>query len=572
MKIVVFIHFLIIIMIGSVFHLLFGYSMFDIFFKFPLTYGMTPHSANLTENEIPSNRIVVWALDGTRSDIFFETIANGKTPFLKEIVEKRGVYGISHTKVPTETKPDFTAMFSGHFSDASLALKDLYSENVLSDSIFNQSNHAWGIGVDACLFTETAKNMECVPFEGMQDYSDVKAEINNYKVFDTMIDLLNKAKNETNGEEYKNLKKNKLSFLYHLIQTDTIGHLNGPKSERLVNHLAVLDSYFQKFEKTFNDFFQDNKTTFIVTADHGMDDRKAHGDGNPDSTRTPFVIWGSGIRKAIPREKKPEEEDTPSNWNLDKIVRRDISQIDICPLSASLIGINFPLNNLGIIPLDILDISDKIKSKMIFGNLMELFEIYKIKNDAQSKSKVFKPYKPLIDSDKKINDILNEMNNGNYTEAINKTLILINITLEGMNYILHYDRFYLKTIVVIGYILWTLFLFIFIEMKNKDCLNKFYFPNHEENFFITFISILITIALCGYVYIRLGPFTYYLYTIFPCYFFWRILANYKYLKLFFVKDKNFISTIKNLCHFILAFFSFFTLVSIYIYINIFNII
>ena len=166
MKVMEFFHYLIMIIIGSVFHLLFGYSMFDIFFKFPLNYGMTPHSSNLTQNEIPSNRIVIIALDGTRSDIFFETIAQGKSPFLKEIVENRGVYGISHTKVPTETKPDFIAMFSGHFSDASLALKDLYSKKVLSDSIFNESNHAWGIGLDACLFAKVAKKYGMYKFRG----------------------------------------------------------------------------------------------------------------------------------------------------------------------------------------------------------------------------------------------------------------------------------------------------------------------------------------------------------------------------------------------------------------------
>ena len=561
MKVMEFFHYLIMIIIGSVFHLLFGYSMFDIFFKFPLNYGMTPHSSNLTENEIPSNRIVIIALDGTRSDIFFETIAQGKSPFLKEIVENRGVYGISHTKVPTETKPDFIAMFSGHFSDASLALKDLYSKKVLSDSIFNESNHAWGIGLDACLFAKVAKNMECINL-GEQDFGDDSAEKKNYKALDTMIDILNKTKNDTNGAQYKSLIKSKISFLYHLIETDTIGHKDGPKSERLVKHLSKLDSYYQKLEKAFNDFYEDNKTTFIVTSDHGMDDRKAHGDGSPDNTRTPFVIWGAGIRNAIHRDKKPIDEDTPKNWNLDKIVRRDISQIDICPLSAALIGINFPMNSLGIIPLDILNVSNKVKSKMILGNFLELFEIYNIKKDIQSKSIIFKPYQPLIDSEQKINNILNEIKNQNYIEAINKTEFLINITLEGMNYILHYDRIYLKTIVIIGYILWTLYLFIFIEMKNSNCLNKFFFWNSKDNICITIISLLITLILIAYVYIRLGPFTYYLYTIFPCYFFWRILSNINYLKLFVVKENNIYLTIKNISYYIIGFLSFLSLVSI----------
>jgi len=49
-------------------------------------------------------------------------------------------------------------------------------------------------------------------------------------------------------------------------------------------------------------------------------------------------------------------------------------------------------------------------------------------------------------------DILDNINNTKYIEAINKTYILINKTLAGLDYILHYDRFYLKSMIVLGYI------------------------------------------------------------------------------------------------------------------------
>lgn len=254
-----------------IFHLLFAYSMFDIFFKFPLNYGMTPHSSNLSEEEIPSNRIVLFVLDGTRADTFFETIASGKAPFLRNIIDNRGVYGISHTKVPTETKPGFTALCSGHFEDASLALIDLYNGDIMSDSIFNESNYGWGIGVDACMIAGSINNMDCLHFEGMQDYSDVNAEKNDIKVFTTLMELFEKGNKDKNSELYKKLLKNKIAFFNHLIQTDTIGHKDGPKSERLMNHLIEMDSYFQKIENMFHGFYQDNKTTFVITADHGMD-------------------------------------------------------------------------------------------------------------------------------------------------------------------------------------------------------------------------------------------------------------------------------------------------------------
>ena len=276
-----------------------------------------------------------------------------------------------------------------------------------------------------------------------------------------------------------------------------------------MNHLIVLDSYFEKLEKAFYDFYKDNRTTFIITSDHGMDMRRAHGDGNPDCTRTPFLIWGSGIRKSIYREKKPQKEDTPKNWDLDNYVRKDISQIDITPLSAGLIGINFPMNSLGILPLDILDISEKVKSKLLFTNFMELFEIYKIKYDKARKAKIFKPYKPLIDSDIKIKNILDKIDQENYYNAINETQLLINITLKGIDYILHYDRLFLKIIIVIGYILWMLYLFLFIEMKNDNNLKKLFIYDSEEKLFITVVSGIITLALCIYLILRLSPFLYY---------------------------------------------------------------
>ena len=192
--------------------------------------------------------------------------------------------------------------------------------------------------------------------------------------------------------------------------------------------------------------------------------------------------------------------------------------------------------------------------------MMELYEIYKIKNDIQNKSITFKPYKPLINSDEKINDIQNNINNEKYEEALIKTKNFINIILDGMNYILHYDRLYLQTLVTIGYILWMIFIFIFIEMKNDNNLRKFFFFTFEEKS-STIVSGIITLILCIYLSIRLSPFTYYLYTLFPCYFLWRIIANIKYLKPFFIKSNSIKTILKNLFFFIITIFAFLSIVS-----------
>ena len=66
--------------------------------------------------------------------------------------------------------------------------------------------------------------------------------------------------------------------------------------------------------------------------------------------------------------------------------------------------------------------------------------------------------------------------------------------------------------------------------------------------------------------IRLSPFIYYLYTLVPCYFFWRILINLNYLKKFFIKESDLKSNLKNFFGYILLIIGFLSIVSLY-YLN-----
>lgn len=553
------IYLIVLFIIGIIFHVLFGYSMLDVYYNFSLNYGMTPHSADLSPEEVSSNRVVLFVLDGSRADTFYNALSMGKTPYLRNIIENRGVYGICHTIVPTESLPCFTAISSGHFQDGALAMRHLFKVPTLSDTIFNESDYAWADGWMACVFKDMSRNMECIPkiskFPRRENY------VYNFEIMETMIDYLESAKKNKNGENYKNLMKKRITFMLHLDETDDLGHYFGPTGEIMINHHILMSPYYEKVEKAFYDFYQDNKTTFIITSDHGMNPEGFHGDDTVACKRIPFVAWGAGIRKAIHREKKPKGEDTPSHWGLDNIVRRDIMQIDIAPLTAGLLGINFPINSFGRVPLDILDVSDKTKSKILFANMMELIETYKVKISNRTKSVFFKPYGPLIDYQNKINEIQKDINNNYYLEAIEKTHKMINTTLEGIDYVWRYDRLYLKTMITSGYILWMIYLFIFVEMKNDNTLNKFFCFNSDKSS-INIICGLITIGFCIYLFLRLSPVTYYLYTLFCCYFFWKILDNIEYLKKFFIKSSEIQLVIVNIISFIFAILSFYYMVSI----------
>lgn len=273
-------YFLLIIILFLGFSILFGYSIFDTYYKFSISYGMTPHSPELSEEEIPSKRVVIFLLDGSTSETFFKTLNMGKTPYLREILEKRGVYGYARTQVPTESIPCLRAVSTGHYQDGSLALKHLYHKEVIFDSIYNESNYAWGIGCYGCVFKDTSRNMECKDSSHLIDNGrGIITGNQNFRVCDTMGDILQKAKENKFEISYSNLKKDKITFLLHLVETDDLSHDYGPSSDIMVKYHLEQNGYYEKVEKAFFDFYQDNKTTFIITSDHGMNENpQYHGD------------------------------------------------------------------------------------------------------------------------------------------------------------------------------------------------------------------------------------------------------------------------------------------------------
>ncbi len=53
--------------------------------------------------------------------------------------------------------------------------------------------------------------------------------------------------------------------------------------QEYMNNIQVVDGIVKETEKLISNFFQDNETSYIFTADHGMSVIGNHGDGSSSS-------------------------------------------------------------------------------------------------------------------------------------------------------------------------------------------------------------------------------------------------------------------------------------------------
>jgi phosphatidylinositol glycan class N len=151
-------------------------------------------------------------------------------------------------------------------------------------------------------------------------------------VLDKLLALFSRARSDLSIDRV--MRQPKTVFFLHLLGLDTTGHSYRPHSFEYYRNIAVVDSVVRRTVESFESFFGDRKTSYVFTADHGMSNIGNHGDGDPDCTRTPLVVWGRGVRGGEPTqgpigEARQREE---LNWGLERWQRRDVEQADIAAL------------------------------------------------------------------------------------------------------------------------------------------------------------------------------------------------------------------------------------------------
>ncbi|KAL5485869.1 MCD4 [Sanghuangporus weigelae] len=528
--------------LGLFFHIVYIMSVFDCYFTSPVVHGMQHFNAGGAE----AKRLILIVADGLRSDLLynmkpFPSIPGSPeivAPYLREIVETRGAFGVSHTRVPTESRPGHVAIIGGMYEDVSAVTKGWKSNPVDFDSVFNQSSRTFSFGSPDILpmFARGAVpgRVETWTYnEADEDFTRDATEL-DYWVLNQLQSLLKNTSSDASLNV--EVRGDKVIFFLHLLGLDTTGHSYRPHSKEYMRNIQVVDEIVNRTEQLFNDFFRDDKTSYVFTADHGMSNIGNHGDGNPDSTRTPLIAWGAGVRGPLPDTIPSSHDAYSAAWRLAHLARRDVEQADIAPFMSTLLGINFPANSVGVLPdVDVehpgylyLNEGEAAISRAANANAKSILEHYRVKHRLKASRKLFfVPYAGLATQDKhglpgsghllRLEQLLYTQK---WTDVRRDAAELIRLSLDGLRYLETYDRWILRVIVTTGYVGWSAFSATSLLVKT---LGGTYFAPPRTAALINITASCILLTFFALFVIQGEPWTYYLYVAFPCYF-WRSVA------------------------------------------------
>ncbi|KAI0815501.1 GPI ethanolamine phosphate transferase 1 [Xylaria sp. FL0064] len=530
--------------IAMVFHLVYIYSIFDIYFVSPIVSGMQLFQLDRPAGEkAPADRLVLFVGDGLRADKAFQSFPEPYpetdqdltprplAPFLRSRVLEHGTFGVSHTRVPTESRPGHVALIAGLYEDVSAVATGWKLNPVNFDSVFNRSRHTWSWGSPDILpmfehgATPGRIDAYCYDAE-FEDFSQDALHLDLW-VFDHVKELFAAA--EKNSTLNNALRQDKIVFFLHLLGLDTTGHSYRPYSKEYLHNIKVVDQGVKEIASLIQKFYADDRTAFVFTADHGMSDWGSHGDGHPDNTRTPLIAWGSGVAKPMiyPDGIAPGHDEYSADWDLGQIQRHDTQQADIAALMAYLVGLEFPANSVGELPLSYLSADTKGKAEASFVNAQEILEMYRVKEEnKKSKQLRYRPYEPLSGDhgrtpEARLSSIKSLIDSGRFEEAIEESAALMKLGLEGMRYLQTYDWLFLRALVTMGYLGWMAFaLTTVIDLHVLQGTTQ---PSRTVGSTIFFSSILV--ALYASIFISESPFTYYTYAFFPVVFWEEVYAR-----------------------------------------------
>ncbi|XP_028057694.1 GPI ethanolamine phosphate transferase 1 [Camellia sinensis] len=537
------------VVLGVVLHAVYMLSIFDIYFKTPIVHGMDPVPPRFSAP--PAKRLFLFVADGLRADKFFEPDSEGnyRAPFLRSVIKGQGRWGVSHARPPTESRPGHVSIIAGFYEDPSAVTKGWKANPVEFDSVFNRSRHTFAFGspdiVPIFCSALPHSTWNSYPHE-FEDFATDASFLDEWS-FDQFQSLLNKS-NEDPKLKQLLLQDNLVVFL-HLLGCDSNGHAHRPYSSIYLNNVKVVDHIAERVYNLVENYFKDNRTSYIFTADHGMSDKGSHGDGHNSNTDTPLVAWGAGVKHPMPMSSNNHSDcgvrfidehmhdmPTPAEWGLDGVERVDVNQADIAPLMSTLLGLPCPVNSVGNLPLDYINLNEAEEVEAVLANTKQIFNQFLRKSLLkQSNSLNFKPFKPLVHYSSILDQIEHLISFRDYEAAMKLSQNLRSLALKGLNYFQTYDWFMLMTVVTLGYIGWMIYLILHVLQSYTSLPGKFsrkeqalYLRNNSGTVYLC--GCLFMGSICILLLLEHSPPLYHVYATMTVFLWTKIFSEYQFLK------------------------------------------
>ena len=406
-------------------HLLFLSSVFDIYFRSPVVKSGRTHTPAYPVGQAPAKRLVLIVADGLRADSLFANEME-ETPYLAKVRRDLGRWGVSHTRVPTESRPGHIALIAGMYEDPSAITRGWQENPVDFDTVFNASRHTWSWGSPDILpmFAKGATGDRVSADFYAPEFEDFSAgdpsDLDQW-VFDKVTQFLDKS-NQT-AELRATLRQDKLVLFLHLLGLDINGHTNKPNSPMYLKNLRLVDRGVQNLVQLAENYWgHDLRTAYVFTSDHGMTDWGSHGAGTAHETHTPLLCWGAGIKPAAQRT--------------------DVNQTDVAALMSSLLGISMPQNSVGKVPEKYLKLHPSMVLQAKVANVLQLHE------QVQSFREKFETavfHSPFQDMDaERLERVLNKAKSfgakNQYDLAFEETDKAFEVCMRGLTYYQRYHR------------------------------------------------------------------------------------------------------------------------------------
>lgn len=163
-------------------------------------------------------------------------------------------------------------------------------------------------------------------------------------------------------------------LILHYLGLDHIGHKGGPQSIFMKSKQEEMDDVLKKLYETR--VATSNSTLLVLMGDHGMNERGNHG-GSSDGETSP------GMAFIAPKFKRlGAQREAPISSRLDFKFYSQVAQIDLVPTLSTLFGFPIPVNNLGVVIPELLDIwaQPGQRARMARYNCQQLLNLLRLKH------------------------------------------------------------------------------------------------------------------------------------------------------------------------------------------------